>query len=107
MKFGEAPEPKDVQQFSPENDPFGFKRTAFNEVIKAHMKKKEIFSEQSSKLFGTIQGQCTDRLWGIIEKDQHFNEWFVEKDHQRLWIRIRDIYLNDAATNKRCNYKKT
>jgi hypothetical protein len=46
LKFGEAPEPKDVQQFSPENDPFGFKRTAFNEVIKAHMKKKK-FSQNN------------------------------------------------------------
>jgi hypothetical protein len=57
-------------------------------------------------MYGVLMGNCSRRTRDLIEKDEAFNDWSMRNDHQALWQRIREIFLNDISSTESKQLRK-
>jgi hypothetical protein len=65
-----------------------------------YLRRREEFESKSANMYGVLKGNCSRRTLDVIEKAEDFANWSLRNDHQSLWRRIREIFLNDVSSTE-------
>jgi hypothetical protein len=86
-----------LNDFIKANDPVGFNKLEYQEMIKVRLKKVATYNENKPKVYAIIWGQCTNSMQHKIREDKEFATYDIEKDPLKLWGRVQEILLTGAG----------